>query len=40
VIIALKLKFLFGRSKKDDGRGEGEEKTLLFVCVENAGRAR
>jgi protein-tyrosine-phosphatase len=41
VIIDLKLKFLFGRSKKEaDGIGEGEEKTVLFVCVENAGRSQ
>ena len=41
MIIDLKLKFLFGRSKKEaDGIGEEEEKTVLFVCVENAGRSQ
>ena len=35
------MKFLFGRSKKEaDGIGEEEEKTVLFVCVENAGRSQ
>ena len=31
------MKFLFSRSKKQI---EQEEKTVLFVCVENAGRSQ
>ena len=34
------MKFLFGKSKKEPKVKRQEEKFVLFVCVENAGRSQ
>jgi arsenate reductase (thioredoxin) len=34
------MKLLFGKSRKEAEVPREEEKTVLFVCVENAGRSQ
>jgi arsenate reductase len=34
------MKLLFGKSRKESEVKRQEEKTILFVCVENAGRSQ
>jgi Low molecular weight phosphotyrosine protein phosphatase len=34
------MKLLFGKSRKESEVKRQEEKTVLFVCVENAGRSQ